>query len=146
MLGSNSAWGVFTWESSPPLLSFFSPSHRPSLLSSSLISLIKDILCSPPAIALQQQIRQSARTHTSSAAGRWWAAGNGQAETDRITDGQRGTSTRLQMCEVHPHRHRLVIFFPPPSRTIKCAHSHTGCMRICTLAHTCKARWHAHES
>lgn len=47
-----------------PFLSFFSPSYRPSLLPSSLISLIKDILCSPLAIALQQQIKQSARTHT----------------------------------------------------------------------------------
>lgn len=46
------------------LLSLFSPSHRPSLLSSTLIGLIKDIHCSPPAIALQQQIRQSARSHT----------------------------------------------------------------------------------
>lgn len=42
----------------------FPPSHHPSLLSPSLISPIKDILCSPPAMALQQQIRQFARTHT----------------------------------------------------------------------------------
>ncbi len=55
-----------------------------------LISLIKDILCSPPAIALQQQIRQSARVHTHRLLrGDGGSSKNGQAETDRISDGQK---------------------------------------------------------
>lgn len=71
-----------------PFLSFFSPSYRPSHLPSSLIRLIKDILCSPPAIALQQQIKQSARTHTHRLlwgdGGLLEMARQGQAELQRV--------------------------------------------------------------
>lgn len=106
MLGSNSAWGVFMWESSIPLLSFFSPSHRPSLFASLLISLIKHIHCSPPAIALQQQIRQSARIHTYIVC--CWEMGSclkWPGRDRRITDRQRyklwsqGTHTHTQICD-----------------------------------------------
>lgn len=112
----------------PSPLSFFflSPSHHPSLLSSSLISLIKDILCSPLAIALQQQIRQPACTHTHIIVCCGEPLGpleNVQAETDRITDGQRD-KRRAGGCGVAPiEMHRLVNFHPS-TRVMKRMHAH----------------------
>lgn len=128
----------------PPLLSFFSPSHRPSLPSSSLISLIKDILCSPPAIALQQQISQSARTRTHRLLrGRRRAAGNGQAEADRITDGQWYTQ-RAADVKCAPTQTQFFIYFLDACTysTHTSAHTHRRVHKLSDLKYSAnKQEW-----
>lgn len=88
----------------PPL----SSSHRSSLLSS-LISLIKDIRCSPTAMALRQQIRQSA--HTDLVAG--------QRQTESQVDKGRSCGYKL-----HEHAH----FLP-----LKCSKIQTQAGCVCCL-------------
>lgn len=95
----------------PPLPS----SHRPSLLSS-LISLIKDIRCSPAVMALRQQIRQSVHADLVTR----------RRQTELQVD--KGRSCRYKL---HAHAH----FSPLNGSKI---HTQAGCM--CYTC-SCKAPW-----
>lgn len=123
--------GVCLPERPVSLFLSFSPTYSPLHLSSSLIRLIKDILCSPPAVALQQQIKQCARTHTHSLlwgdGGLLVMARQGQAELQRV---QRAD---IKCAPTQTHK-----FTNNKIEILRQAHG------VHSYAFICKAHWYAH--